>query len=80
MAEAIVAIAGPGAWSLRQLVSVTMSQHVGIEQKYLDTKGGCGLAEQRCRAVHGGWQSEKSISLRQIAAEADMAVSFVHVT
>jgi hypothetical protein len=53
VAEAIAAIEGPGAWSLRQLVSVTISQHVGI-LKYLGTKGGCGLARQQCRAIHGG--------------------------
>jgi hypothetical protein len=80
VAEAIVAIEDPGAWSLRQSVSFTMSQHVGIEQKrYLDTKGGCSRARQQCRAVHGGRQSSKSIFWRQIAAEEGMAVSFVHV-
>ena len=78
MAVAIVARGDPGAWSLRQMVSVTMSQHVDA-RRYLGTKGGCGLAEQQCRVIHGGSQNEKSISERQIAAQADMAVSFVHV-
>jgi hypothetical protein len=79
VAGATVAIEDPGVWSLTQSVSVTMSQHVGIEQEYLCRKGGCSPTEPQCRAIHGGRQIVRSISGRQIAAEADMAVSFVHV-
>lgn len=51
-----------------------------MDEKYLDTKGGYGLAEQQCREAHGGRATGRSIFWRRVATEADMAVSFVHVT